>query len=237
MRNKHLPSEGQSIDVTLGDRGFAGSYITSVDQVSDEGLTVVCPVHEGAIVPIREGMLVSISYKRASALYSFETRVLKRLSGRVPLLLLEPPIELVRMQRREHVRITVHLPIGYAVVDPEHDITEPHPTEPADSMDICAGGMRLVPRIPPAGLVSGSVLRLEFSLSLSSGCLVAKGRVVRVEEGRGGSLRSVTRIPESARGVYRLAVEFVDVPEATQDLITRFVFERERELIRRGMAD
>lgn len=223
-------------------------YITRVEDIGDESITVVCPMSRGEVVPIRKGMRVTVTYIRDRALLAFEADVISRGSGEVPRLWITLPTEVVRVQRRSYLRMAATLPIMYAPIGADQDAREVVPAYRAETVDISAGGLRIRLIDVAVGIRFGSYVRVEFSLPKVEAPYDLIAQVMRIEqsdsiEGTFPSSEDVaTRgntVDEVAdqRYRYRLALRFVDISPVAQDCIMKFVFDRERELIERGVIE
>jgi c-di-GMP-binding flagellar brake protein YcgR len=224
-------------------------YITRVEDVSGDAITVVCPMSQGEIVPLRKGSKVTVTYIRDRALLAFDADVIQRIRSEVPRLRLTPPREIVRVQRRSFLRMSAAFPVMYAPVGTNQDANEVVPTYRAESVDISAGGLRIRPIDVAVGVRFGSYVRVEFSLPGEEDQhydLIAQVMRIEQSESAEGAFPSTEDVATRGNTVdevadqrhrYRLAVRFVDISQPAQDRIMRFVFERERELIERGVIE
>lgn len=249
--SRYLPVPNQRVEIvetTETPTESPEGYITRVEDVGDESITVVCPMSRGEVVPLRKGLRVTVTYTRGRALLAFEADVIDRESGEVPRLWLTLPQEVVRVQRRSYLRMAASLPVMYAPVGADQDAHDVVPIYRAESVDISAGGLRIRLVDVAVGIRFGSYVRVQFTLPGVKASYDLIAQVMRIEqsdstEGTFPSSEDVaTRgntVDEVAdeRYRYRLALRFVDISQVAQDCIMRFVFERERELIERGVIE
>lgn len=246
---RYLPLPNQRVEIEVLEPDDAGLYLTRVEDVGARTITVVCPMREGEVVPLREGTDLTVTYTRERALFCFNTRVVERVPGEVPRLKLDAPDEILRVQRRDHLRMAARFPVKYAVADVDQiDRPKVEWMEDAECVDISAGGIRIRPINIVPGTVVGSYVRLRFLLPGFSEAFDLLGQVTRIERcSVSGGFDPVpadeTPTPSSIideiidpKGLYRIAIRFVGISLRVQDLITKFVFDRERELIERGLA-
>lgn len=246
---RYLPLPNQRVEIEVREPNHADLYLTRIEDVGARIITVVCPMRDGEVVPLREGIGLTVTYTRERALFCFDTRVVERVPGEVPRLRLDMPDEILRVQRRDHLRMAARFPVKYSVV--EADLTGARGGEwmqDAECVDISAGGMRIRPLHVVPGIAVGSYVRVRFLLPGTSEGFDLLGQVMRIERcSVAGGFDSVavdeTPTPSSIideiidpKGLYRIAIRFVGISLRTQDLITKFVFDRERELIERGVA-
>lgn len=215
---RDLLQAGQRAILKMGGGGHL--YVVRIERVDDDQLVVSVPVPRGWAHPVEKGTRVQIEFHRRGKMYWFQTTVEDRQPG-FPLLSLRlaPPAEIHQVQRREHVRWSVSLPV---VVE-------------------CAGGGEVWGRavdLSGGGLAAdlpgqwqqGQEVRVRLSLradGLQQVDVVA--RVVRVSEpeepGPGGGVRTL-----------RVALEFTRITPAAREAIIRYVFRRQREFLRSGLA-
>jgi c-di-GMP-binding flagellar brake protein YcgR len=250
--SRYLPTPNQRIEITEATDASPGSrrvYFTRVEDVRDEVITVVCPMSEGEVVPLREGMQVTVTYIRHRALLSFDARVVARVWGDVPRLRLTRPTEVTRVQRRSYLRMAAAFPVLYAPLGSDQDADDVVPLYRAESVDISAGGLRVRLIDTVVGIRFSSYVRVEFSLPGKDARFDLIAQVMRIEQSdriaaatfpssedvitRGNAVDVIT----DQRYRYRLALRFANITQPEQDCIMKFVFDRERELIERGMVE
>lgn len=247
--DRYLPHPNQRVEITASSEEFRSVYFARVEDVKEEAITVVCPMSEGEVVPLRTGMSITLTYVRDRALLTFDTLILDRTPGEVPRLRLALPEEIVRVQRRSHLRMSARFAVMYAPVEADHDLKSEVQMYRAESVDISAGGLRIRLIDVLVGIRCGSYVRVMFSLPRTEARLNLMSQVIRIEKSDPGAAAPVPSSEaasaisgsaleqiEDTRGKYRLALRFADISQATQDSIMRFVFDRERELIERGIV-
>lgn len=147
----------------------------------------------------------------------FTSRVLRREGDPSPSLVLAWPERVERIQRREHVRVEVRIPVEVRV----HEAGETPRILPAVSANLSTGGMRLNFReSAPDGIPLGLVVRLP-----GFGEVECEGQVVHMgtDERATGEMKHWT-------------VEFTRISEPVRKQITQFLFEVQREQRRKGVA-
>jgi len=216
---RKLPRPGQNVSIRVLAGAHEGTYASLVEGYQPQGILVGAPFKGGVPLPLDKGTAVRVYYHDERTMYSFRTRVVDRAWHPRPTLLLAEPEEIERIQRRRFVRLQINLPVRYCLLNEQrgHD-AEPEVREAACE-DISAGGLLLV---CPQGLTKGAELDLEVELEPDVPLWLV-GRVVRVVEHPG---------PERPG---RYGVEFIGVTAADRDLITRFIFRKQRELRRLGL--
>lgn len=117
-------------------------------------------------------------------------------------------------QKREFVRLNIALPVRFRIIDEEGE-GNPDKIEEGVTIDISAGGALLY---TPTKLQVGQKLEIElqFSEDESFFCQAHIIRLFKTDQ-------------------IRIAIEYDDVSEAQRDKIFRFIFEKQREWIKKGI--
>lgn len=206
--------------ITLGVRVTEErtAYFPSLilDYAPGSSLTVGVPMDQGMEVRLRPDTDVTLDVFAASGVVRYKTRVRGR-SDSPPSVHLDWPSGSQRIQRREHFRVAIQVPIqGSATLGADRQPFR------GNTMDISAGGMRL--RLSQA-MQAGTLLDMRITLPKSTTSLPCQARVIR------------SGIIEGAPGMERYwnGVEFVNMTEGVRKEITRFVFEVQREQMRKGL--
>jgi c-di-GMP-binding flagellar brake protein YcgR len=118
-----------------------------------------------------------------------------------------------RLQRRGAVRVPVHLIVQASLAGDDEDAPVGAVTE-----NLSAGGVLL--RVAKA-LEAGAPVTTSVFCGGDAGTLDIGGRVVRCDR-------------LSGERPFRVAIAFLDMPRGDEDRLVRFVFERQREMPRRG---
>jgi c-di-GMP-binding flagellar brake protein YcgR len=183
-----------------------------------EEIVIGVPMARGEEIPVEAGTRLQIQTMHRDGVRRFTTAVVRRRHVPSPCLYLTWPDEVQRIQRREHVRVEVTVPITARVANTENELQVLN----GHTVDVSAGGVKfnLV-----SALTAGSVVELELSLP-GNRMLACGARVVRSGES------------ESAKGPkrYWAAAQFMGLTGAAQKDLTKFVFDAQRELIRKGLA-
>ena len=205
------------VSIVVKDSGNRGLYHSRIEEVGDSHLMLAAPIKQGALVALSEGANIEVQIASRDLNCSFSSKVLRRVRHPIPMLLVELPAKAIRLQRRAWVRVPTVMNLSYLLLT--EDDSEPAPVE-AKTIDISGGGMLFATR---EDIKPESFLVLKFSLFPGEE-MEMLGRVVRVSK----------QIEERMRPI-RVAVEFQGVDNRERGQITRYVFERQRELIRRGV--
>ncbi|HEY8416784.1 MAG TPA: PilZ domain-containing protein [Limnochordales bacterium] len=201
------------------DQPEAGSYTTRVEDMDDQRIAVSMPTVQGMPVALPRGVPVELELVRAQppgeGSYRATSVVLGRSMGRVPLLYLRSPQQWERHQLRQFFRVPAVLTVQIRAAG-EADA----PWMLGRTRDISGGGFRAVVGRPlPADQA------VEVVLVLPERRITAKGVVRRVEE-----------VEDNPGRQWTVGIAFTDIAERERDAIIRFVFKRQIELRKKGMA-
>lgn len=196
----------------VDDNGELLSFRTRIDDVTDQSLMLQLPYQKGVPVRFEPGSHVLIlrqdDEQRIS--YAATVTVVETRPGTLPLLIVTKPTDYEVVPRRRFFRCPVRLPVQIGEVQGE-------------ATNLSGSGVLVV--LPAQSeWKPGVEVNLALSLPGEREPLILNGRVVRVRNLPGGSRQAV-------------AFDFVHLRERTQDTIIRYLFIRQRELIRQGLWD
>ncbi|USK73268.1 flagellar brake protein [Peribacillus frigoritolerans] len=177
-------------------------------------------VETGKIAFLMDGTQFNVTFSNEEqAVYVFESEVLGKVKGRIPMMqLLLPEAEtFVKIQRRQFVRLDVTLDTA---IHPEHSEFTPFRTL---TEDISAGGAS-IRLLNGTAIQSVSQLYLWMALTLKSGeihYLRLKSKVIRVTEKEHGNML--------------LHVQFLEPSKNDIQTLMRFIFEKQVDLKKKGL--
>ncbi|NLK51760.1 MAG: hypothetical protein GX295_04855 [Syntrophomonadaceae bacterium] len=212
----------QLVEIEVVEGSFTGHYPSRIEEIGEDTLTLAMPLRKGEIVPLRPGDRIKVSFTRDEAGYLFHTRILSRVRTPLPIMIVEKREEAERWQRRSWVRVEITLPIHFrpwkAVRG--NDEAEEVPYIEAETIDLSGGGILFTTN---EKLQEGDYLDLLIDLP-EIGPFKMKVRISRIQPA-----------PPTAKKSYMVGVEFLNMREAKRDRIVKVVFDRQRELIQRGV--
>ena len=203
---------------------YRGTYPSRIEEVGATSLILAAPSVYGAPVPVRRGEMVEVTFVHLGGCYSFATRVLSRRRDPIPVIEVEKPREIKKIQRRNYVRVDVVLPMEYRLVLlGENNSIVPLEEEflNASTVNISGGGILFTTAREEK---VDDLLQIRLHLTAKHG-LNLLGRVVRLQTVEREGLVS-----------HQVAVKFERIRETQRDVICRFVLEKERELIKKGLV-
>lgn len=209
----------QLLEIEVGE----GERLASrVEEIKDNYLYISMPMKKGALVPLWPGQEIRLIFRDRHSSVGGASRVISRRRDPLPHLVVNRPLKLVPVkQKREFVRLPVTLPVRFKVAtetaeDNSNNIAE---IEEGVTIDISAGGLFLTTK---AVLQAHQILELELKLT-EHDSIYCKAEVVRVFAKK--------RQNED----YKIALIFEDISERQRDRIFKFIFDKQREWIKKGL--
>ncbi|AZR73857.1 hypothetical protein BBF96_10940 [Anoxybacter fermentans] len=212
------------IEIEVEDPNFEGKYFSRVMDINDKELHIMAPAVNGELIPFRLNTPIIVTYVGERALYSFKSIILRRFKEPIPGFALRLPAEVKRIQRREFVRLEINIPLYYRLIDESEKI--PLESDSSGSrqyiktytLDISGGGVRFY---------SDEIMEVNSNLEIKLGL---KGIEEEVIFGK------IVRNQEKEEGGYEVGVAFESISSSVQDRIIGWIFDKQRELIRKGLA-
>jgi c-di-GMP-binding flagellar brake protein YcgR len=205
---------GDSVMLEFVDKGgVIKNYKTRIEDLDNDYLLLQMPIIKRVPVRIREGRELTIWRKeeRNKQAYVTSVYVIENRPGKVSLLVCSKPKQISVTSRRRFFRCSVRLPLEYEV---EKDYAAGTVTDLSLS-----GCFALVEA--ESQVKDGSILQMSIEIpGQTELCLV--GEVIRAQ-----SLAGNKKIG--------IAVDFREITEGMQDILNSYLFQRQRELIRKGV--
>ncbi|MFA7635743.1 MAG: flagellar brake protein [Bacillota bacterium] len=212
--------EDARIGVRIKGHDESPRFATKVERVSQSGYWIYAPYTDDYRSMIRKGDEIEIAYYHRGAIYHYHSKVTGEAGRRVKLLEISEPVFVGREQRREFVRVPVLLDMVYALDSPHGREFE---WENAVAVDISGGGASIFIADPPQWLELGETVKVVLPIGPDGDPFEVSAEIVRIEK---------PDIPEQP-GV-NIGVRFIGITDREQTEIVRFVFDRQRELIRKA---
>lgn len=206
----------QLVEIEYQDEDEVEYLSSRVEEIDGDYLHLAVPIRRGQLVPMHIGQKIKVCFTREDNSYAFTTNIIARRREPIPVLIVNKPEKIVKIQRRAYVRIPASIPINYRLVPQGQSF------ESGMTVDISGGGTLFLSK---SKLEPGQILEVEI-------CLPNRPKVVCQAE--------VKRfIPPETGGAntYKIAVEFKDITENQRDQIFNFIFEKQREWIKKGLLN
>jgi c-di-GMP-binding flagellar brake protein YcgR len=184
----------------------------------DDFMDVLIPIHKNRDVVLKLDTMLKVVISKGEAVYEFKAVLHEKLFGRIPLYRLKILDEFNKIQRRNFYRLKLMRDIEAAQVE---DLKERKYGERfrCNLHDISAGGIH----ISTSKELQENEL-IEFKLNLNDNKLVVFGVVVR---------RTLSGNP---RAQFSYGIKFERMSEYERNVITKFIFEEQRRLIKKGLV-
>lgn len=230
------------IDVIIFKENDESFTLHSVvyEVVDSEKLVLAHPLHQGGLFPLAKSNVYYFRFfKENLGMYLFKGLVHGRLAyDQLPSIIVSLASPIKRVQRREFFRVAIYSP-GYFIFT--RQLTEEELEEKKiklkkkfpnaddiyvedieeekvnfEMVDISGGGMKISIKTP---YNIGEVLNGAFKIE--SSWVNFKGEVIRQDK--------------KDHFTYELGIKFLEVDDVTQSKIVSYVFEKERNLIKKGL--
>jgi c-di-GMP-binding flagellar brake protein YcgR len=215
---------GGQIRVRLADADGFPRFATKIEGRADSGYWIYAPYTDDYRSMIRAQDELEVSIMWRGAVYYFGATVIGERHDRVRLLLISDPEFVRREQRREFVRVPVMLDAQIAC-DPATRDAPIDEWVTVTASDISGGGVGLFiwNKDVPVWLSAGRRIWIALPIGPDGSTVKVMGQVVRLGKQKEG--------PSDGLSV---GIRFTEVSERERRVIIRFVFDRQRELIRKS---
>lgn len=211
---KDIFRPGDNVMIEYVDRGgVIKNYKTRVEDLEGPYLILQMPIIKRMPVRIREGIELTLWRKedRNRQAYVTNVYVIENRPGKLPLLVCSKPNKISVASRRRFFRCSVELPLDYST-----EKSSASGTVVDLSLSGCYALVEPDPQLKP-----GVFVNLSFSIPGDS-ALTLLGEVIRVQD-------------LAARKKLGIAIDFREITEGMQDILNRYLFLRQGDLIRKGV--
>lgn len=222
MRAPNLRTDSR-IRIRARDLDGSPKFATKVESPSDRGLWIYAPYTDDYQSMLRVGDAVEIVCSSRGAVYYFNSTIIGEMDDQVKLLEISAPQFVKREQRRDHVRVPLYIRANYAVESPDRQPSLEW--RAAVTIDLSGGGVCLFIQGTDKRLAPGVLLRIVLPIRPGLASLQLRARIVRVQS---------PDLSTAQPGVC-VAAEFIDLNEGQRGDIIRYVFDRQRALIRQSV--
>lgn len=219
MDLRNLLKVNQRVYIEFLDRkGETRRYPSRVEDISESRIKLASPFQDRIPIFIPSGDFVSVIFLDRLSVYSFESKVVVSLPEHLPVLIIEHPETIKKVQKREFVRVAINLNCLLSFESSEGTTQEVW----CKSRDLSGGGMMLALE-KSINIMQGAKVKVAFKLDDEA--LELKGDIARVYEDL------------DASGIKRqiIGVKFNDLAERERQIIIKSVYQRQIELRRKGL--
>ncbi|MDD2619646.1 MAG: flagellar brake protein [Syntrophomonadaceae bacterium] len=190
-----------------------------IEEIKDNNWYISMPMRRGVYITLRVGQRIKIQLKYKNSLMGGFVTIIDRRRGHIPLLIVSKPQELIRMnQKRTFVRLEIAIPVAFKI------IIDKQKSEAFEGItgDISAGGLLLY---TPVVIEKDQKVEMEIKLPEHE-AVFCKAHVVRV-------LAKAKQEGQNSK----YAIEYDNFNEIQQDRIFKFIFDKQREWIKKGVRE
>lgn len=215
---KHLII-GQKIQLELAINNETRQYLSQIEGYSnDDTIEILTPISQNRLVYLPNDTTLKVIIFKGDAVFDFKAKVIEKKLGTIPTVKLQIVSGLNKTQRRNYFRLKVIKDMEARLVEnlKENKFGEKFK---GNMLDISAGGVLM---IASKELQEGDIV--EFALPLSSGKnIILFGKIVR---------KSYT---VNAKYKYEYGLQFENISEFERNEITKYIFEEQRKMIKKGL--
>lgn len=200
-------------------------FNSNVQDITHDSIEVSIPVKDGEYLPLTSGMEFEAIYYDDAAVYKFKTKVKGRKIEKIPILIIEIPDDIVRIQRRKFVRIETIEDIKYTLIKTNFkykDISDLQKfnvfLKKSVLTDISGGGMKIITKEQMKNgdrLIAKLPLKNEYKDEM-----VVMGKVVRIQKNQDGR--------------WSCGINFLGLNDKYREKIILYVFELMRKQRRKS---
>lgn len=204
------------LEVKIEGEKDSTNYFSRVEDISESKLVISWPTHRGVRLLVHVNQILELSLFREGIPYAFSGLVEKTVSEPLPQVVLTLNSSLIRVQRRQNVRVKCLVAVEIAgTIAAGTGNSEGNPQKlsiKAATFDLGAGGMsiRHSTRIP-----EGIPLEAKLELPDNGPLIKIPCQVVYTE-----------RIP-SGKEMYHMGIRFLALNESERSRIVRHVYRRQ----------
>ncbi|MEN6348067.1 MAG: flagellar brake protein [Syntrophomonas sp.] len=196
-------------------------YLPSrIEEIDKEYWYISTPMRKGVYITLRVGQRIKIILRYKNSVFGCITTIAARRRGHLPVLVVEKPADLQGVnQKRTYVRLPVTLSVAFRMLLPDN---QKSPIFMGKTGDFSAGGLLL---LTPVEVQQGQKIELEVKLP-DRDPVFCKAHVVRVLS------KAVKEGDDN-----KLAIEYDHINEGQRDKIFKFIFDKQREWIKKGVQE
>jgi len=210
-----VPNKKVTVRVNEGD--YQGYYPSRIEEVLDDSLILGLPFIGMVPVPIRAGERISVFSSTRDAVYRVDGDVIKRQLEPIPLLCMVIRSDIVRVQRRSFVRIPVVLNVTYKLKNSDRIYT-------TYTKDISGGGIKI---ILPEILKIDDTIQMRIELPPPEDPVDCEGRIVWID-------KEERQMGNKLEEILYAGVRFTVIEDKNRERLIRFLFNYQRDLIKKG---
>lgn len=231
------------LEIIVGEGEQAGKYRARIEDFINGGIVITSPEYVEGNTLLRQDIDVTVNICRDDAVYQFSSQIRQRTSTHRRYLILTPPRNVRRVQRRLFVRIEAIERLEYAAINPTlewQDYEDRATWHPSKTVDISGGGllMKVGDDVSVKDLI---FLKIGFFADLSLPDVVV-GVCRRIFSRGRARLAGIEIVLASRMEKYFRRDEMRRLPRAVlefdgkaQDRLVNYVFNKQIEMRNKGV--
>ncbi len=204
----------QKIEIEINSGPYQGTHQSKISEINKKNIKVLIPYNKGEILPLRKDLKLIIYTTGDTAVYKFKSTIIDRIKEPIPLLVIKHPVKVKRIQRRDFFRLDIIRKVKYCRINQKGEEIDTY--KETTTSDISGGGVKIILNNT---LNLDTLIKMYLDISEIEDIPI-KGKVVQLYKLANGK----------AAGV-----EFVDLDTRTRDYIIGWIFDRQRELRKKGL--
>lgn len=217
-------SVNDPVELQVLHEGERINCASRVHDLVDGKIQLSWPTRSGIRVPIRKAQELLLYFTRADGIYTGQAVVESVSQAPVPTILVQAAGDLEKIQRREFYRVRASLPIKLTGLDSSSPNAQTKKTSGmhiiSRTVDVSGGGLSINKEFP---VLPGTVFEVELTLEETQPPLELITTVVYSE-----AVKTF-----KGRQLYRVAMKFVDISEASRRRIIRHIFKLQQQMMLR----
>jgi len=205
----------QKVEIIITEGRLEGNYITFVEQPAEDEIIFAVPRVDELYLPLEPEQPVTVSYKKLSARYEFDEKIIGRDDNRpVPCLKIKNPERVRRIQMRDYLRVPCEFPARLDLAGGLNKDELPRRVN-GRIVDISGGGVKFKTAIP---VPRAQKVYLKFKLPLIDKELnFVPGKVIRRDQ-------------DDVSKKYFLGIEFSGISIEARNDIIQYVYRQQIEM-------
>lgn len=193
-------------------------FKSNIQDITENDISINIPSNSGKYLPLSKGDIIDVIYYEEENLYKFKSAVIGRKFENIPILIIEKPNEIKKIQRRKYVRVPLIRTVKYKNLKMEPR-TNPGTLDESEYtqailVDLSGGGMRI--KVSEEIKINDFIL---VSLTVNKENIIIVGRAKRIEK------------DDDGRFVCGLSFEWLE--NSTRERIIKFIFQLMREQMKK----
>lgn len=205
----------KKLEVEIKSGIYKGEYLCKVADIIEQGIIITGLYREGASLPVRLEQPIKVYYTTDRAAYVFNSKILKRSNKPFPVLMIEKPESVKRIQRRDYFRLEVSGTVD--LYQKETDSADADKLAEAELLDISGGGIKIELR---KNLKTDEIIYVHLRHVLNEKELIKS---------------SIIRKKKVNAELYNYGLEFIEISESLREDIIQWIFAYQRENRKRGL--